>query len=402
MMFNIPYGRQDITAEDLAEVSRVLQTDFLTQGPEIPLFEKAFAEYIGAPYAVAVSNGTAALHLAVMALGVKPNQKVLTSPITFCASANSVRYVGGQVDFIDIDPGTLVMDVQKLADYLNASKPGEIAGIIPVSSAGYPVNSHEIYTLAKSYGCWVLEDACHAPGAFYLHEGKKIFSGDGQFADAAIFSFHPVKHIASGEGGMVTLKTKALADQVATLRTHGITRVAEQFTNSARLASGGESEDTYPAWYMEMQTLGYNYRLTDFQAALGRSQLSRADQNIQKRRRIAARYNEAFQSVPQVSVVPANHFPSHAFHLYVILAERRMELYNHLRTKGIFCQIHYFPVHLMPYYQGLGFKEGDFPNAETYYRSCLSLPMFPTLTEAQQQHVISEISAFYNRPLSSV
>lgn len=397
MMANIPYGRQDITAEDLAEVARVLQSDFLTQGPEIPLFEKAFADYLGAPYAMAVSNGTAALHLAVMALGVKPTQKVLTSPITFCASANSVRYVGAQVDFIDIDPNTLVMDIQKLENYLKKSKPGEVAGIIPVSFAGFPVNSYEIYGLAKSYGCWVLEDSCHAPGAFYLKDGKKIYSGDCQFSDAAIFSFHPVKHIASGEGGMITLKTKELAEKVAMLRTHGITRNSDLFTNSPFLASGGESKETFPAWYMEMQTLGYNYRLTDFQAALGRSQLARAESNMSKRREIAQRYNNAFSGMSDITIVPANAFDSHAFHLYVILAERRLELYNYLRTKGIFCQIHYFPVHLMPYYKELGFKEDDFPEAESYYKRCLSLPMYPTLTEEQQGYVISEISSFYNQ-----
>ncbi len=372
----IPYGRQNITQEDLDAVCTVLQSDYLTQGPAIAEFEQAFAKYIGAQYAVAISNGTAALHLCAMALDVNEQSRVLTTPITFSASANCVRYCGGEVDFVDIDPNTALMDLDKLEAKLASKPKGYYQGIIPVDFAGLPVNLERARQIADQYGLWIIEDACHAPGgAFTDSKGQAQRCGNGQFADLAIFSFHPVKHIASGEGGMITTNNKALYDKLIMLRTHGITKDPNLM------------HENHGGWYMEMQTLGYNYRLTDFQAALGTSQLKRADEGMARRHAIAKRYDEAFaQHGIKTLQVGTNQF--HAYHLYIILHPERKALYDYLRTKNIFAQVHYIPVHTMPYYQGLGFKKGDFPMAEAYYDQCLSLPMYPTLTDEEQAYVI--------------
>lgn len=391
----IPYGKQEITDQDIDAVVRVLKSDFLTQGPEIAQFEDDFKKYVHAPYAVAVANGTAALHLAVLALGVKSGQTVLTSPITFAASANAVRYAGGNVDFIDINPETLVIDLQKLEEYLKQAEPGKVAGIIPVSFAGYPANTKAIKSIAEQYNCWVLEDACHAPGAHFAYENETIYSGDCKYSDITVFSFHPVKHIATGEGGMITVKDPLRYERICELRTHGITRNPDKFQNTSQLAFGDDAHAGYPAWYMEMQQLGYNYRITDIQAALGISQLKRAEENLIRRKTIARRYNEAFKELSQIHIYPSNFFEGHAFHLYVVGAESRFELYEFLKSRGIYCQIHYFPVHLMPYYQNLGFKPGDFPVSENYYKSCISLPMFPSLKNEEQEFIINSVHEFY-------
>lgn len=394
----IPYGRQTITEADLKAVTDTLQTDYLTQGPKIAEFENAFAKYIGAKYAVAIANGTAALHLSAMALSVKPGQKIITTPITFAASANCIRYCGGEVVFADIDPQTYLLDPASVEAILKAHPKGTFSGIIPVDFAGRVCNLEKFKTLADEYGLWILEDSCHAPGGYFVNsKGEKQFAGNGNYADLAIFSFHPVKHIACGEGGMITTNDKRLYDHLLVLRTHGITRNADVFQNSAQWAAGN-SEATngqYPGWYMEMQELGYNYRLTDFQAALGLSQLNRADEGLKRRREIAGKYFNAFNGKSwlkgQSGVVDG-----HAYHLYVIEADDRLGLYNFLRTKNIFAQVHYIPAHMMPYYKSLGSKEGDFPKAELYYSRCLSLPMYPALTEEQQQYVIDSIFEFYS------
>lgn len=392
----IPYGRQNITQEDINAVVSALQSDYLTQGPKIIEFEKAFAEYIGSRYAVAVSNGTAALHLCALALDVKEGDKVITSPITFAASANCVRYCGGEVVFSDIDPETYLLDIEKVKALLEASPKGTYKGIIPVDFAGRAIDLEAFRKLADQYGLWIIEDSCHSPGgSFTDSKNENQNCGNGSFADLAIFSFHPVKHIACGEGGMITTNNEALYKKLLSLRTHGITKNESDYTNSVDFANGVTTESSvYPAWYMEMQTLGFNYRLTDFQAALGTSQLQRADEGIVKRRAIAAFYFDAFKDESfikgQSGVVEG-----HAYHLYVIEVEDRLGLYNYLRENKIFAQIHYIPCHLMPYYKQFGWKEGDMPNAEKYYKNCISLPMYPKLTNEELNFVISSVKEFY-------
>lgn len=391
----IPYGKQNITQEDIDAVVNVLKADYLTQGPKIKEFEDAFATYVDAKYAVAVSNGTAALHLCALALSVKEGQKVITTPITFAASANCVRYCGGEVVFGDIDPETYLLDINSVRELLKASPKGTFCGVIPVDFAGLAVDLEAYRKLADEYGLWIIEDACHAPGgSFVKSNGQESKCGSGEFADLAIFSFHPVKHIASGEGGMITTNDESLYNRLLALRTHGIVKDDNLYTNSVHFASGVENAESYPLWYMEMQELGYNYRLTDFQAALGLSQLQRADEGINRRREIASTYKEAFKNKDfikgQSGVVSG-----HAYHLYVIEVDDRLGLYNYLRENHVYAQIHYIPCHLMPYYRGQGWNEGDRLNAENYYRHCLSLPMYPTLSDEEQVHVINLISSYY-------
>jgi UDP-4-amino-4,6-dideoxy-N-acetyl-beta-L-altrosamine transaminase len=379
----IPYGRQFITQEDIDAVIEVLKSDFMTQGPRIAEFEKLFAEYIGAKYAVAVSNGTAALHLSAMVLDVKPGTKVITTPITFVASANCVLYCGGEISFADIKPDTFTLDINKVSDLLQQHPKGTFSGIIPVDLAGYPVNLEKLRDLADTYDLWILEDACHAPGGYFTDsKNGKQFCGNGIYADLSIFSFHPVKHIATGEGGMITTNNKALYEKLLLLRTHGITKDPKIL------------EENHGGWYYEMHELGYNYRLTDMQCALGISQLKRAEDGLKRRQQIAEKYNQAFRNISLVTPsVEENIF--HAFHLYIVLAEQRKALYDHLRKHQIFAQVHYIPVHLQPYYKKLGWKKGDFPVAENYYEKCLSLPMFPSLTDEEQDYVIDKVLEFF-------
>lgn len=381
----IPYGRQSITDEDIQIVIETLKSDFLTQGPKVAEFENAFAKYVGAQYAVAVSNGTAALHLSAMALNIKAGDNVIVPPITFAASANCVRYCGGNVTFCDIDEDTYLIDIEKL-ECLLASKPqGFYKGVIPVDFAGYPVYGEKLKSIADQYGLWIIEDACHAPGAFFVDSlGNRQLTGSGKFADLVCFSFHPVKHIATGEGGMITTNSKELYEHLLTLRTHGITKDASKI------------HENHGGWYYEMQELGYNYRLTDFQAALGISQLKMADERLNMRQLIAQRYDHAFEGITGIVIPKTDMGCNHAYHLYVIQVENRLELYNYLRKHNIYAQVHYIPVHLMPYYKQFGWKEGDFPVAERFYRRCLSLPMYPTLSIADQEYVIEKVLFFLN------
>jgi UDP-4-amino-4,6-dideoxy-N-acetyl-beta-L-altrosamine transaminase len=380
----IPYGKQNITEEDVTAVVSALTSEFLTQGPKIAEFEKAFAEYIGCKYALAVSNGTAALHLCTLALGVNKESRVITSPITFAASANCVRYCDGEVFFADIDPKTYLLDINKVRQLLEKHPKGYFQGIIPVDFAGNAVNLEAFKKLADEFGCWIIEDACHAPGGYFIDSNdKKQNCGNSNFADLAIFSFHPVKHIACGEGGMVTTNDEKLYNKLIKLRTHGITKDPNLMHNN----DGG--------WYYEMQELGYNYRLTDFQAALGISQLKRANEGLKRRREIAEVYSNAFKNISSIKG-QSDVVEGHAYHLYIIETDKLKELYGHLRSKNIFCQVHYIPVHTLPYYQELGWKKGDFSNAENYYNGCLSLPMYPTLTAQEQTFVIDTIISFLN------
>lgn len=380
----IAYGRQNITSDDITAVVDALQSDYLTQGPRIAAFEQEFAAYCGAKYAVMVSNGTAALHLSAMALGVKHGDKVITTPITFVASANGFRYCGAEITFCDIDSDTYLIDLVKLEALLKASPKGTYVGVVPVDFAGYPIHAEKLKALADEYGLWIVEDACHAPGGYFMDsKGVQNMCGSSHYSDMTVFSFHPVKHIATGEGGAITTNNKKLYDNLCLYRTHGITKDPSLMSKN----DGG--------WYMEMVDLGYNYRITDFQAALGSSQLKRNPEGIVRRKQIAARYNEAFKNTKQIVTPFVASDVQHAYHLYVIQAEDRKGLYDFLRTYNIFSQVHYVPSHLMPYYRQFGWKDGDFPVAEYYYSRCLSLPMFPTLTNEEQEYVIEKVNCFY-------
>jgi len=378
----IPYGKQFITQQDIDCVIKALKSDYLTQGPKIEEFELNFADYIGSKYAIAVSNGTAALHLSALTL-VNPGDKVLTTPITFVASANCVRYCGGEVVFADIDSDNYCLDINKVREILERDSEGKYKGIVPVDFAGYAVNLEEFRKLADEYGLWIIEDACHAPGGYFVDsQNENRFCGSGEFADLSVFSFHPVKHIACGEGGMITTNNEKLYKRILNLRTHGITKDSELLI------------ENHGGWYYEMQELGYNYRLTDIQAALGNSQLSRADDGLKKRREIAQNYSDAFQGRGFV-LGQSDYIEGHAYHLYILEVENRHKLYDYLRAKGIFAQIHYIPVHTMPYYISLGWKKNDMPVAESYYERCLSLPIYPGLTKSEQEYVIESIISFY-------
>lgn len=382
-MLPIPYGKQEITHKDIQAVSEVLKSDFLTQGPQIKQFEKDFAKYVGAKYAVAVSNGTAALHLSNLAIGIKKGSKVITCPITFVASANAVIYCGGEIDFVDIDEKTYTIDLAQVEEKLQNSPKGTYSAIIPVDLAGYPVNVEKLRQIADKYNLYIIEDSCHAPGAYFIDSNKKKqLVGNGNFSDLQIFSFHPVKHIATGEGGMITTNNKVLYDKLISLRTHGITKSNERLSQN----DGG--------WYYEMQELGFNYRLSDINAALGISQLKRANENIIKRNTIAQKYNEAFKSINGIRTPFVDTNVYHAYHLYIIQVQKRKALYDYLKKHNIFTQVHYIPVHLQPYYKKFGWQKNDFPKAEAYYEQCLSLPMFPTLTDNEQEYVIEKVKEF--------
>ena len=379
----IPYGRQNITDDDIHAVTETLKSDFLTQGPKISEFEKDFAKYVGAKYAVAVNNATSGLHLAAIAMGVKPGDKVIVTSMTFASSANCIRFCGGEIVFCDIDRDTYLMDIHKLRLILEASPKGTYAGIVPVDFAGYPLDIVEFRKIADEFGLWIIEDACHAPGAYYIDaNSKKQLCGNSNFADATVFSFHPVKHIATGEGGMITTNSKEIYDKLCLFRTHGITKNPTLLT------------ENHGGWYYEMQELGYNYRLTDFQAALGISQLKRANAGLEKRQEIAKKYTDVFSGVSGIKTPYISDNVYHAYHLYVIQVDDRLGLYNYLHNNNIFAQVHYVPLHLMPYYKQFGNKNGDLPVVEDYYNHCLSLPMFPTLTAEEQDFVIEKVLSF--------
>jgi UDP-4-amino-4,6-dideoxy-N-acetyl-beta-L-altrosamine transaminase len=392
---NIPYGKQNITQEDIDAVTQILKSDFLTQGPAILEFERQFSSYIGCKYSVAVSNGTAALHICALALGVKNGDKVITTPITFAASANCIRYCEGEVVFSDIDPETYLIDLVKVEDLLSKHPKGTFKGIIPVNFAGRAVDLEKLREISNKYDLWILEDACHAPGGYFIDSKQvKQNCGNGFYADLAIFSFHPVKHIATGEGGMITTNDVKLYNKLLELRTHGITKEPSKFINSIDFACSQKGEINYPGWYMEMQNLGFNYRITDFQAALGLSQLSRTNEGLERRKQIAEKYYHSFQG--EFFIKGQSCFiDGHAYHLYILEIENRLGLYNYLKQNNIYCQIHYIPCHLMPYYRNFGWKEGDMPNAELYYKNCISIPMFPSMSDEDVDLVIKTIKSFY-------
>lgn len=379
----ISYGRQFISDDDIRAVVDALKSDYLTCGPRIAEFENAFCEYVNSKHAVAVCNATGALHIAAMALGVKPGDNVICTPLTFASSANCIRFCGGNVKFVDIDPKTYLLDIDKLKETLAASPKGTYKGMVLVDFAGYPHNMEEFRKIADEYGMWILEDACHAPGAYFVDSsGDKVYAGCGKYSDITVFSFHPVKHITTGEGGIACTQNDSLKEKMALYRTHGITRDAEKLERQDGL------------WYYEMQELGYNYRITDIQAALGTSQLKVARKNVEIRRELVRNYNEAFKDIEAIKTPFEAADVYHAYHLYIIQVDDRLGLYNFLRENKIFAQVLYYPLNLMPYYKQFGNKEGDLPVVEEYYKHCLALPMFPTLTSEQQEYVIDKVKEY--------
>lgn len=380
-MKNIPYGRQQIDQDDIDAVIETLTSDFLTQGPKIEAFEKAFAEYVDVKYAVAVSNATAGLHIANMALDVKEGDRIITTPITFAASANASRYCGAEVWFADIDPDTYLLDIDAVKKLIESKPKGFFKGIVPVDFAGLPVNLEAYRALADKHDLWIIEDAAHSPGAYFIDsKGIKNKCGNGNYADIAVFSFHPVKHIACGEGGMVTTNSAELYELLKLYRSHGITKE--------------NMSENHGGWYYEMQGLGYNYRLTDMQAALGLSQLAKNPQGVLRRNDIANAYKDVFTKAKiKFQSLPDGSYNAH--HLFVIEVEDRKGLYDHLRTHNVFAQIHYIPVHTLPYYKEIGYGDADLSTSENYYKQCISLPMYPSLTDEEQQYVIDKIKEYY-------
>jgi len=377
----IPYGRQDITADDIAAVTEVLTSDFLTQGPAVPAFEQALCDYTGAAHAVAANSATSALHIACLALGAGPGERVWTSPNTFVASANCALYCGAEIDFVDIDPRTYNLCADQLAEKLaRAEKENRLPHIlIPVHFAGQSCDMQRIHALSQQYGFRIIEDASHAVGGRYQDQPV----GNCRYSDITIFSFHPVKIITTAEGGVALTNDPALAARMASLRSHGITR------DSSLMQSPSDGP-----WYYQQLELGFNYRMTDMQAALGCSQIKRLDDYVARRHRIAQRYDN---KLAQLDVtLPHQSSDSHsALHLYPVQVDpgKRLQVFTALREAGIGVNVHYIPVHRQPYYDALGFHAGQFPNAERYYAGAISLPMFPTLTETDQDTVIRALGA---------
>jgi len=379
----IPYGRQTINEADVQAVVDVLRSDFLTQGPVVPNFENSVARYCGSQYAIAVNSATSALHIACLALGVGKGDMVWTSPITFVASSNCALYCGASVDFVDIDPQTYNISVACLADKLvQAEKTGRLPKVvIPVHLCGQPCNMEAIHRLSKQYGFKIIEDASHAIGGKY--RGEPV--GDCRYSDITVFSFHPVKIITTGEGGMALTNDAALAKSMQLFRSHGITREIDQMTH----------EPDGP-WYYQQIDLGFNYRLTDLQAALGFSQMQRLDEFVAMRHALAKRYDEMLSNLP--IALPWQHPDNYSsFHLYIIrlkleqTGRTHREVFEALRLAGIGVNLHYIPVYLQPYYQRLGFNAGHCLEAERYYAEAISLPMFPALTFEEQDQVVSAL-----------
>ena len=384
----IPYGKHTITQKDIASVVKVLKSDFLTQGPAIPKFEKTVSNYCNVKYSVATNSATSALHLACLALGLVSNDWLWTSPITFVASANCGLYCGARVDFVDIDSSTFNICPKQLEQKLIFAKKNNILPkiVVAVAIAGQSCNMVEIYKLSKKYGFKIIEDASHAIGAKY----KENPVGNCKYSDITVFSFHPVKIITTGEGGMALTNNKKLADKMILLRSHGITRNSKMMT-----------KPTEGNWYYQQIQLGFNYRMTDIQAALGNNQMKKIDKFISKRHVIAGRYNETLSKLP-VRIPYQNKDNFSSFHLYIILlnekddrVKSREVVYNTLRKKGIGVNVHYIPVHTQPYYQSMGFKIGDFPKAEDFYNKAISLPIFPTLKKKDQDKVINNLTKIF-------
>ena len=377
----IPYGRQDINQADIDAVVAVLRSDYLTQGPAVPAFEQAVADYCGAQHAVAVNSATSALHIACLALGVGKGDSVWTTPITFVASANCALYCGATVDFVDIDPSTYNMSVERLAEKLHqAQKDHKLPKVvIPVHLCGQPCDMTGIHALSQQYGFKIIEDASHAIGGKYKNEPI----GNGRYSDITVFSFHPVKIITTGEGGMAVTNDDSLAKKMRLYRSHGITSTPEDM----------QPRPLEEIWNYQQIALGFNYRMTDIQAALGVSQMQRLDELVAKRHAIAKRYDELLADI--LIVTPWQHSDSYSgYHLYVIrlkldeINKTQRQVYEALLAAGILVNLHYIPVYRQPYYEALGFNAGYCPEAERYYNQELSIPMYPALTDSEQAKVI--------------
>lgn len=376
----IPYGKQTIENDDIEAVVETLKSDWLTTGPKIKEFEDKFASYIRAKYAVAVSSGTAALHLACLAAGLKQGDELITSPMTFAASANCALYCEAKPVFADIKEDGLIDE-----ELIEAEITSKTKIIIPVHYAGLPCDMKKIKEIAVKHKLIIIEDACHALGAEY----KNTKIGDCAYSDMTVFSFHPVKHITTGEGGMITTNSEKLYQKLLLLRSHGITK------NPDNLSNKKEGE-----WFYEMQELGFNYRITDIQCALGISQLRKIDSFVEKRREIAKRYDEAFLKNNNLEIIKEAEESKNAYHLYVIKVknkETRLKLFNYLKENDIFCQVHYIPVHWHPYYQKLGYEKEICPKAGEFYKMIISLPIYPSLKDEELEKVIETINNFYGK-----
>jgi len=378
----IPYGRQDISQADIDAVVEVLQSNFLTQGPRVPAFEEAVASYCSANHAVAINSATSALHLACLALGLGPGDRLWTSPVTFVASANCGLYCGASVDFVDIDPRTYNLSPEALEAKLKLAEKDCVLPkvVVAVHLCGQPCDMKAISKLADQYGFRVIEDASHAIGGRY--DGEPI--GSGRYSDITIFSFHPVKIITSAEGGMAVTNDSALADKMQLLRSHGITRDSQKMTH---VPDG--------PWYYQQVDLGFNYRMTELQAALGVSQMSRLDEFVSRRHELAGRYDELLSTLPVIT--PWQHPDSYSgLHLYVIRVSGgpacHRNVFELLREQGVGVNLHYIPVHTQPYYEALGFAAGDYPQAMAYYSEAISLPMFPGLSRQDQDAVVTALA----------
>jgi UDP-4-amino-4,6-dideoxy-N-acetyl-beta-L-altrosamine transaminase len=391
----IPYGHQHITQADIDAVVEILRSDNLTQGPAGPAFEQAIAAKVGARHAIAVNSATSALHIACLALELGPGDRLWTVPNTFVASANCGRYCGAEIDFVDIDPLTWNLSVPRLREKLvQARKENRLPKVVvPVHFSGQPTEQEAIWELAQEYGFRVLEDASHAIGAF--RNGEPV--GNCRWSEVTVFSFHPVKIITTGEGGMALTNDGELARRMTMLRSHGITRdPAWRQSNQHETESMQMSLRRSALWYYEQQMLGYNYRMTDIQAALGTSQLERLDEYIERRNALANRYNRALQSLPLQlpTVQPENRS---AFHLYVVrlkpnsVAKTHRQVFDELRQKDIIVNLHYMPVHLQPYYRELGFAPGQYPEAEAHGDEAITLPLYPELLEQEQDEVVNAL-----------
>lgn len=395
----IPYARQDISEDDIEQVVHVLRSDFLTQGQVVPAFENAISKYCGSKHTVAVNSATSALHLACLALGLGPGDWLWTSPNTFVASANCAIYCGAQVDFVDIDPVSFNMSVEELElKLISAEKTGTLPKVVmPVHFAGQPCDMKKINGLAKKYGFWIVEDASHAIGSSYrisLDETGElgfVKTGSCIYSDITVFSFHPVKIVTSGEGGAAVTNNEALASRMRLLRSHGITTDPEFFY----------ARPSEEIWNYQQIDLGFNYRMTDILAALGISQLRRIDDYIARRHAIASFYNESLANVRCVTPQQGDYAFS-SYHLYPIRIVKKDDFENQrgffefLRSKNILVNLHYIPVHRHPFYEKLGFEAGDYPVSERFFSEAISLPMFPTLTDAQQANVIEKVEEFFS------
>ena len=393
----IPYGRQFIDEDDIKAVINVLKSDWLTQGPVIEQFERSLADYCGAKYAVAVSSGTAALHLSCLAAGIRHGDEAITSPITFVASANCVLYCGGSPVFADIDKNTYNIDPYEIKKKITP----RTKAIIPVHFAGLPCDMEEIKNIASRHDLITIEDACHALGSEWMDSHRRLNkTGSCSYSDMTVFSFHPVKHITTGEGGAVLTNNSEYYKKVLLLRNHGITKDPEKYTNrDLAFSLNPESLILNPnSWYYEMQELGFNYRITDIQCALGLSQLKKLDLFIKRRRHITNIYNSAFANIEHVKLPVEPEGKKSSCHLYAMqidfeeLGKTRAAFINALKEKGIFTQVHYIPVHLQPFYtKRYGFKEKEYPVAERYYTKTISLPVYPGMTDEDLERVIYSV-----------